>query len=48
MKKAHEILRMAGSSDLLTVDSFLSLKEKPLMLLAPLQERASKIGKLIV
>lgn len=48
MKKAHEILRMAGSSDLLTIDSFLSLKEKPLMLLAPLQERASKIGKLIV
>lgn len=47
MKKAQEIMKMVGNSNIITMDSFLALKEKPVMLLFPLQERTRKIASLI-
>lgn len=47
MKKAQEILRMTGNDEMMNFQDFLRLKEKPVMLLFPLQERASKITKLL-
>lgn len=47
MKKAQEIVRSVGNHEALTIESFLALKEKPVLLLYPLQERARKIAQLI-
>ncbi|CAG9335777.1 unnamed protein product [Blepharisma stoltei] len=47
LKKAQEILRMTGNDEMMNFQDFLRLKEKPVMLLFPLQERASKITKLL-
>lgn len=46
-EKAEEILRLAGNSELMTLEGFLRVKEKKMMLLTPVQERARKIAYLI-
>jgi Ca2+-binding EF-hand superfamily protein len=45
--KADEILRLAGNVDLMTMEGFLRVKDKKLMLVAPVQERARKITYIV-
>ena len=46
-EKAEEILRLAGNSELMTLEGFLRVKEKKMMLLTPVQERARKIAYIV-
>jgi len=45
--KADEILRLAGNVELMTQEGFLRVKDRKLMLVAPVQERARKIAYIV-